>query len=292
VIVLSPAPLPVVQRILICAACLLLVALLGVVDWLTGSEISFSIFYLVPVAIAAWFVDRRAGSALSVLGAAVWGFADFAGGSRYSSPLIPVWNSVMRGGFFLITTVLLANLRRALGRELSHARTDALTGAGNWRSFNDIAERELARARRESSPLSLGYLDLDDFKKVNDTHGHSIGDDLLILVAETLRRNTRSVDFVARLGGDEFATLLPGTDRDGAVRLFARVQAALEDAAARRGWPVRFSVGVVTYRARPASVQDMVKTADDLMYEAKRGSKGGISSRIVGTESAENGRLT
>jgi diguanylate cyclase (GGDEF)-like protein len=127
----------------------------------------------------------------------------------------------------------------------------------------------------------VGYLDLDDFKKVNDTLGHAAGDDVLLLVADTLRQNTRSVDFVARLGGDEFAVILPGTDHEGAAQLFARIRTALQDAARRRRVPVGFSVGIVTYRAPPASVQDMVTTADDLMYQAKRDGKRLIRTRIV-----------
>ena len=281
---LSSAQLSRSHRIAVFVACLLLVALLGLVDWLTGSQISFSIFYLVPVAIASWLVGRWAGIGLSALCAAVWAVADLAGGSHYSHPLIPVWNAMMRGGFFLITTLLLVNLRRILEREQAHSREDALTGAGNWRSFSDIAERELARVRREHSPLSVGYLDLDDFKKVNDTLGHAAGDDVLVLVAELLGQGTRTVDFVARLGGDEFAVILPGTDQEGAARLFARIHAALQDAAGRRGWPVGFSVGIVTWRVPPASVQDLVKAADDLMYQAKRDRKGGICTRIVEEE--------
>jgi diguanylate cyclase (GGDEF)-like protein len=235
----------------------------------------------VPVAAAGWLAGRWAGVVLSVLSAATWAAADYAAGARYSHPLIPIWNATMRGGFFLITALLLANLRTILGREQANSRTDALTGTGNWRSFSDIAERELGRIRREPAPITVGYLDLDDFKRVNDTLGHAAGDDLLVLVAETLRHKIRAVDFVARLGGDEFAIILPGTDAGGAARLFTRIQVILQDAARRRGWPVSFSVGIVTWRVPPASIQDMVKAADDLMYQAKRDHKGAIITRTV-----------
>ncbi len=278
---LNPDPISAPRRVAVLAACLALVVLLGVVDWMTGTEIGFSIFYLVPVAAAGWLAGRWAGVALSVLSAATWAAADHAAGARYSHPLIPVWNATMRAGFFLITAVLLANFRTVLGREQANSRTDALTGAGNWRSFSDIAERELARSRREPTPITVGYLDLDDFKQVNDTLGHTAGDDLLVFVAHTLRHKIRSIDFVARLGGDEFAVILPGTDAAGAARLFARVQTILLDAASHRGWQVEFSVGIVSWHVPPASVQDMVKAADDLMYQAKRDHKGAIVTRTI-----------
>jgi diguanylate cyclase (GGDEF)-like protein len=279
--VLTPGPLTAPWRAAVLAACLALVAVLGVADWATGTEIGFSIFYLVPVAAAGWLAGRWAGVVLSVISAATWAVADYTAGAVYSYPLIPVWNATMRGGIFLITALLLANLRMILGREQANSRLDALTGAGNWRSFSDIAERELGRIRREPTPITVGYLDLDDFKQVNDTLGHAAGDDLLVLVAETLRHRIRAMDFVARLGGDEFAVILPGTDAGGAARLFARIQAILLDAARRRGWPVGFSVGIVTWRVPPASVQDMVKAADDLMYQAKRDHKGAILTRTI-----------
>ncbi len=141
----------------------------------------------------------------------------------------------------------------------------------------------LGRIRRDRTPLSVAYLDLDDFKQVNDTLGHAEGDSLLVLVADTLRRHLRSLDYPARLGGDEFAVILPGTDAAGAERLFARIQSILKDAAKSRGWSVGFSVGIVTWRTAPASIQDMVNAADDLMYEAKRDHKGAIIARAVDT---------
>lgn len=266
-------------RALVAAGCVALVAALGLVDWATGSEVAFSIFYLVPVAGAAWYVGRWAGLAVSVLSAGAWGVADWAAGARYSHVLIPFWNSLMRGGFFLVTTFLLDEVRVVLARERKHSRTDSLTGAGNWRSFTDLAEREIARLRRDPSPLSVGYLDLDDFKRVNDTLGHAAGDDLLVLVADTLRRGTRAVDFTARLGGDEFAVLMPGTDADAARHVFARVQGHLRAAAKERGLPVGFSVGIVTWRTPPASVQAMVTSADEVMYQAKGAAKGSIVER-------------
>lgn len=93
------------------------------------------------------------------------------------------------------------------------AREDFLTGVLNSRAFYEMAQVEMARAARQDSPLSLAYIDLDDFKEVNDTLGHSTGDRVLQAVAATIMEDIRLTDAVARLGGDEFAILLSGSDR-------------------------------------------------------------------------------
>ncbi|HTC77354.1 MAG TPA: diguanylate cyclase, partial [Terriglobales bacterium] len=102
-------------------------------------------------------------------------------------------------------------LAAALAAEKELSRSDPLTGLPNRRAFYEVALAEADRARRYRHPLSLAYLDVDNFKQVNDDYGHDAGDELLVRVAEVLRRNLRNNDIVARLGGDEFAMLLPET---------------------------------------------------------------------------------
>jgi diguanylate cyclase (GGDEF)-like protein len=111
-------------------------------------------------------------------------------------------------GMFLVVVVVLSSLRGAWEREKIHARTDSLTGVSNARAFFEVAAVELARARRYQRPFTIAYLDLDNFKQVNDRFGHEVGDDLLQIVARTLREGSRASDFVARMGGDEFVVLL------------------------------------------------------------------------------------
>jgi len=101
------------------------------------------------------------------------------------------------------------------------ARTDALTGLNNHRSFMDQLTYEIEQAVRHNSPLSVMILDLDDFKRVNDTHGHLIGDRVLLMIAELIRKHVRLTDITARYGGDEFCVALPNTTAQGA-RLVAR----------------------------------------------------------------------
>jgi diguanylate cyclase (GGDEF)-like protein len=122
---------------------------------------------------------------------------------------------------------------------------------------------------------------VDDFKQVNDHLGHSAGDRLLRTVADTIRENVRGIDVVARLGGDEFAILMPETDGAAAGVVVRRVRRRLLDAARAGGWPVTFSIGVVTFDTPPASCDEMLQAADDLMYAAKRHGKNAIRQRVA-----------
>jgi two-component system, cell cycle response regulator len=108
------------------------------------------------------------------------------------------------------------------------AATDALTGLPNRRSFQESMLRELARAARERTPMSLVMIDIDHFKSFNDRYGHATGDEVLRITAQTLRQQIRACDALARLGGEEFSVILPNTDLDGALVLTERIRAAIE----------------------------------------------------------------
>jgi diguanylate cyclase (GGDEF)-like protein len=250
-----------------------IVALLGVTDYATGREVSFSIFYLAPVALVTWRAGRTPGVAVSVIAAAVWGGVDLAGGSRYSSPLIPVWNSLVRLGSFIITLWLIDAVHRAHGVERNLARTDPLTGVANGRAFHELLDRELSRVRRTGSPLTVAYLDLDRFKAVNDALGHEAGDRLLREVASRIARSLRAQDLVARLGGDEFVLLLPDTEASAARAALDRSLGVVREAvSACPGAPagVGATIGAVVFTQAPASSDAAIRAADDRMYEGKR----------------------
>jgi diguanylate cyclase (GGDEF)-like protein len=125
-------------------------------------------------------------------------------------------------------------------------------------------------------------MDIDDFKMVNDHFGHSTGDILLRSVVETISSNIRVSDIVARLGGDEFAILMPETGHESAQAVISRVQRNLLDIVQRNGWPVTFSIGVVTCISPPDSIEEVLKKADDLMYLIKNKSKNMIGYEVSG----------
>ena len=250
--------------------------LLGVLDHATGPELSFSIFYVAPVAVVAWYVGRGQATALCVLTAVTWLVADLTAGHVYTSPLIPPWNAFVRFGFFIIIARLLVSLRQSLEAEIALADTDALTGLANRRRFFEEVESQIARSRRSGAPFALAYVDLDGFKGVNDRFGHDVGDEVLSEVGRLVRTGVRETDVPARLGGDEFALLLAECDEDRARGVVPKVTARLEEAMQRAGWPVGFSVGVVVFADAGVTAREAVQAADALMYEVKRDGKGAV----------------
>jgi len=261
------------SRALVVAGVLIAILLLGVADYLTGSELAFSVFYLFPVGIAAWYVGRTTGVAMSLLSALSWYLADtLARTAPYSSAFIPAWNTAVRLITFLSVTTLLVVLRETLERESGHARTDPVTGAANARAFYEAAEIEISKLRRYGRPFTMLYLDIDDLKQINDANGHAAGDQVLAQSVLTLRRSVRTGDTVARLGGDEFAVLLAEADAAAASVAAQRLHSALRQNVGKPQ-PVTCSMGGITCLAAPGSVDELIELADNLMYEAKRHGK-------------------
>jgi diguanylate cyclase (GGDEF)-like protein len=256
--------------------CMLFVGLLGAIDHVTGYEWSFSIFYIAPVAAASWYGNRRSGVAVAVASAITWMTVDWTSGHRYSSVIILFWNAGVRLGFFLIVSGILYRLRFHLDRERALAKKDGLTAALNGKAFIEAARTLFDLARRYGHTTALGYVDLDNFKRVNDTRGHAEGDRALISIAELLLRSVRRTDVVGRLGGDEFGVLLPETSRAGAEQLFGKVRGQVLQQAKDAGWPITLSIGLAVFRVPPPSAEEGLTMADMLMYQVKKMGKNGI----------------
>jgi len=252
------------------------VLILGVVDYRTGVELSLSFFYLIPVAMAAWVFGKYTGLTYSVLAATVWLVSNLLSGQMFSNIFVGVWNTLIRFGFYGVVTILLAELHKALDEEQLLANTDPLTGILNRRSFNEIAEKKMIVAEVNQRPYTLVYIDLDNFKPVNDTLGHAIGDLVLRTVVESIQKQIRNTDFLARLGGDEFAILLTDIGQEDAHRIMQRLQQALLENMQAHAWEITFSIGVLTFLAMPESVDEMVSLTDGLMYEVKVNGKNAI----------------
>lgn len=185
----------------------------------------------------------------------------------------------------LLTLVVLVLLwlnhsrQRALRRLADERLQDPLTGLAQRRLFHLKLESALARQLRTGAPLTVVYCDLNDFKAVNDTYGHNVGDQLLVAVARRMDATTRADDFVARLGGDEFALVLEGTDAQEAAEVVARLRAAVEQPLALNGNALqpRIAIGAAVLRD-PDRADDLLAEADLAMYRVKHG---GTDSPVV-----------
>jgi diguanylate cyclase (GGDEF)-like protein len=258
------------------------VALVGLVDYFAGYEISFSLFYFGPVALAAWYANRRSAFATAIMAATAWLLADTASGHPYSHQLFTLWELSVRLGVFLVIAVLFGALREALERERALARTDALTGVATRRAFEEQFEHDLRLAQRTDGIFTLAFLDLDDFKQINDTYGHAEGDRVLRVTGDILKKSIRVADTVARLGGDEFVMLLPDTDPKGAEEAISKIRQELRRSLATVAKStVNFSVGAITFLDAPRTTAEALIAADTLMYTAKHRGKDTALFRVA-----------
>jgi len=265
---------------------IVLLGLLGVIDYLTGNEITFSLFYLVPIVLVTWSVSQNAGLLMSLLSALSWVAAEYAAGQRYRYPSIYFWNTLILISFFAIVTYLVAELQRLHREERLAARIDFVTGAVNARYFNEFLRMEIDRIRRYPHPFTVVFIDIDNFKLVNDLFGHQVGDQLLRSIASELKSQLRKTDTVARVGGDEFALLLPSTRQPEAEAVISKVHAGLKDAMRHGNWPVTFSMGAVTCVTPPYAAEQIVNLADELMYTVKKSTKNDVRFITWGGENS------
>ena len=270
------------QSLLISIASVM-VLLVGILHHMAGSELSSTVFYLIPIALVTWFTKRSIGLFISMFSALTWLVADLTSGATYSSPDISYWNGVARLCSFFILTFILSALKSTLKQEKEYSRIDFLTGIRNRRDFIELVNIEINRARSYEHPFTIACIDLDNFKTVNDRFGHTTGDILLRLVAQTIQENIRTTDTVARLGGDEFAILMPETGRNVAEVILQKVQKINLDIVRKHRWPITLSIGVVTFTSPPSTVDETLRISDQLMYTAKNNGKNSIQYQVFGT---------
>ena len=254
--------------------------LIAGLDYAAGPHLSFGVLYLFPVAFCAWWGGFPPGVLVALASTLAWYLID-----DIEHPLIPlasgVCNGLVRFGTLTFASSFISRLHVEVLRERRLARTDALTGAANRRTFHEAVAAEADRARRTGKPLTLVYLDLDDFKLLNDRLGHAAGDAALRHFVQTIQLHLRRSDLLARLGGDEFALLLPEAEAEGVAALLARLQQMLSPEMARQGWPLTLSIGAVTFLRPAGEVDRMVQRTDAVMYEAKQKGKGQIAHAVV-----------
>lgn len=255
--------------------------LLGLFDYYTdtrfGPEYTLELFYLLPVAFVAWFAGRKAAIAIALTCTAskilVQGF--------FPEPLsLMLWRNGSAFGFFLVVGLLLAKMRELLNYERILSRLDHLTGAFNRRAFLEVTTNEIFRLDRHGPPFTIAYIDLDNFKEINDTYDHSTGDRLLRTVVSTITRHLRRTDTVARLGGDEFAILFTNTGEQEARVAVRKIREQLQLSVKELQLAVTFSIGVLTCNSAPETVDEIISLADNLMYTVKKSGKDGVRHAV------------
>jgi len=278
---------PGILRTLIALAVVAGLAAVGLLDYVTGPWFSFAIFYVAPVLGAAWWLGRGP-ALLAALTAGVAWFEAEAWGHRGEPTRSLLWNSMSRLAMLIAMAAMVVRIRedrrrlkglnarlsRLLDAEEKLARTDPLTGLPNRRAFLERISDELARARRAGHPVCIAYIDIDNFKRINDDKGHVEGDEFLKEVAQAIRETIRASDVAARLGGDEFAVLFTDAKRSAveplAHRLLSRMRALGER---HPGLDVGASVGMAWFEAAPDAPEQLLDRADGAMYEAKSAGK-------------------
>src|SRR6266550_7197506 len=246
----------------------------AVLDWATSQALSLAAFYLFPILLVAWNCGRGWGLVFAV---AAVGTEVVQATLPETSYIKPLRLSIAHANVlfeYVLVVVLTGMLRKLYNQERLNARIDSLTGARNRKGFQESLANEIARHERKGITFCLAYIDCDNFKQVNDNHGHAEGDRLLKKIAEVALETLRRSDTVGRIGGDEFAVILPETGRTEALFVVDKLQHKLGAVTRLRQWRISFSIGVAVFDKTPGDATAAMEFADRLMYTAKKSSKG------------------
>jgi len=225
--------------------------------------------YAIPAFVFTWRLGRPAGVAFAAVSLGTEVGVDLVLASHALENFTGYLPEFARFAAFLLVVEFAAETKNLVDREASDARADPLTSLLNRRGLREVGSRMCGIADRQRTPLAVLYADIDDFKTLNDRHGHATGDTALREFAAVLTTNLRQSDVAARVGGDEFVVLLPGTDRAGASAAADIIEEFLARRAQQTGLAMQASIGVVI--GNPGDNIDMLlAAADAAMYEAKR----------------------
>jgi diguanylate cyclase (GGDEF)-like protein len=283
-----------VKRVIWLVGTVAMVLIIGYFDLVTGPDIGFALFYLLPIIMTAWLWSLAPAMGIALLASVARLVAALIGRGQDMYPVV-IWNSFSRLVMFALIVYVIASLRtdrtrlvKLLSREKELARTDSLTHLLNWRGFEEQLKKEISRSRRNSQPLCVGYVDLDNFKRVNDMKGHGAGDECLERLGRVFKEALRPEDVVARVGGDEFAVLFSSSDPAAAEKVGRRLVELISAIGEQYpGTDLGASVGVVFFDRPPERSDVLIQYADKAMYRAKQAGKHTLVLERIGHRNSE-----
>lgn len=236
------------------------VILIGYLHFIVGPSFEFHLFFLIPIIVASWFAGALFCFFITILAILSWTISDYLIAHGNIDVFSFLFNSTVHALILAYVTYLLRYIRRLLIRESQLAREDSLTKIPNRRSFYENGEVAFSTGNRQQLPITIIFIDVDNFKSINDVYGHKIGDKLLFEAAQVMNENIRKNDVIGRLGGDEFCLILLSADREHALMYAINLRNKLNERMLKHKWQTTFSMGIVTYAVTPP---DFLRAIED-----------------------------
>lgn len=251
-----------------------LVALTGLFDYLTDYETRTASIYVVLTTIMAIISPVRVRTFfLSIILLLRFWFIEHEAPQDNNELMLAHTNFMIQVVAILISFTVASTLKTLVIEAIANAQNDPLTELFTRKYVHDVMPIIMSELRRHQRPMSIMFIDCDNFKEVNDTYGHSAGDAVLRVVAKTLLGTIREGDIPVRLGGDEFVVIFPEASGDQLKAVVERCIGSLNEEMASKAYPITFSVGVVEFLSIPKSIEDAISAADRVMYHAKKTGK-------------------
>jgi diguanylate cyclase (GGDEF)-like protein len=259
--------------------CLISILLIFTVDALTPVSLRLGVLYLFPVFLVTYINGQKWPTRFLVGMAVVCQVVTLF---SFDIPLTSkIIESIIKPGAIYLVFILSKKLRKTHLKLVDISNKDCLTGLLSRRKFYEILEQEITRQRRYGGVLSLVILDLDKFKHLNDTRGHPIGDEALLVLSDVLRASIRQTDTIARLGGDEFALLLLHTNTVDCGVFCHNISKKIKHKMAVSGFNITASMGYASFNAPPESAVAAIAKVDALMYAAKNRGQGCVFCELA-----------
>ncbi|VDN48002.1 conserved membrane protein of unknown function [Petrocella atlantisensis] len=254
----------------------LIVATIALLDFKIGGMISLYMLYLLPIGFIGIYGNRLQAIMLSIVCGGVWILVDNSLGILSFENSFSWVEIISRLILLIFIAYIIGSYRIAYQALLQQAYRDEKTGAYNYSAFLEIGTKYLKVVSRSNEVASLAYFDMDNFKIINDSYGHSTGDKVLLQFSNIVMKHVRSSDLFARIGGDEFIVLFIGSDADQSRDNLEKIKFEFNALMANNNYPTTVSIGLIDI-TKDKSLEVMIMEADLMMYEAKSKGKNTIN---------------